>query len=55
MGKLYSELDEKLNRFVTEQKIFFTGTAPIDGRINISPKGTDCLRLIALTFTKTNA
>lgn len=46
MGKFYSELDEKLTRFVLEQKLFFTGTAPVDGRINISPKGMDCLRII---------
>lgn len=46
MGKFYSELDETLTRFVVEQKLFFTGTAPVDGRINISPKGLDCLRII---------
>lgn len=46
MGKFYSELDENLTRFVLEQKLFFTGTAPVDGRINISPKGLDCLRVI---------
>lgn len=46
MGKFYSELDETLTRFVSEQKLFFTGTAPVDGRINVSPKGLDCLRVI---------
>lgn len=46
MGKFYSELDETLTRFVLEQKLFFTGTAPVDGRINVSPKGLDCLGVI---------
>ena len=45
MGKFYSELNEDLLEFIGEQKLFFTATAPIKGRVNVSPKGTDCLRV----------
>ncbi len=46
MAKFYSELDESLRKFIEEQKIFFTATAPIEGRINLSPKGMDTFRCI---------
>lgn len=41
------KLDEKLIRFIANQKIYFTGTAGIDGRVNISPKGMDSLRVVS--------
>ncbi|WP_211206975.1 hypothetical protein [Thiothrix nivea] len=37
---------ERLTRFIREQKIYFVGTAPADGRINVSPKGMDSLRVL---------
>ncbi len=40
-----SELDEKLTKFIAEQKMFFTATAPNSGRINLSPKGIDTFRV----------
>jgi hypothetical protein len=46
MGKFYSELDDKLQSFIREQKIFFTATAPAEGRINLSPKGMDTFRCL---------
>ena len=46
MAKFYSELNESLREFIEEQKIFFTATAPIEGRINLSPKGMDTFRCI---------
>ncbi len=46
MAKFYSELNESLRKFIEEQKIFFTATAPIEGRINLSPKGMDTFRCI---------
>jgi Pyridoxamine 5'-phosphate oxidase len=44
MAKFYAELDDKLCEFINHQKIFFTATAPIKGRINLSPKGMDTFR-----------
>ena len=32
--------------FIEQQKIFFVGTAAKDGRVNISPKGMDSLRVL---------
>ncbi len=46
MAKFYSELDEKLCEFIHAQNIFFTATAPTDGRINLSPKGIDSFRCL---------
>ena len=47
MGQRYSELSEKLKQFIENQKIFFVGTAMAEGRVNISPKGMDSLRVMA--------
>jgi hypothetical protein len=46
MAKFYNELDESLCEFIDRQQIFFTATAPIEGRINLSPKGMDTFRCL---------
>src|SRR5918999_5010523 len=46
MAKFYTRLDEGLRGFIGEQKMFFTATAPTEGRINLSPKGMDTFRCI---------
>ena len=46
MAKLYNEISESLKSFIEQQKIFFVATATADGRINLSPKGGDYLRVI---------
>jgi len=46
MAKQFSELSEKLQQFVQAQKIYFVATAVETGRINLSPKGMDSLRVI---------
>jgi len=46
MGQRYSEIPDKLRTFIEEQKIFFVGTATAEGRLNISPKGMDSLRVL---------
>jgi hypothetical protein len=46
MAKFYSEITSSLQDFIKEQKIFFTATAPQQGRINLSPKGIDTFRCI---------
>jgi hypothetical protein len=47
MAQRFSELNGKHIQFITEQKIFFVGTATADSRINISPKGMDSLRVLS--------
>ena len=44
MAKFYDELNNELRNFISEQKIFFTATAPNNGRVNLSPKGMDTFR-----------
>ena len=48
MSKIYEELDDRLRRFILDQKVFFVASAPAgnDGFINISPKGLDLLRIL---------
>jgi hypothetical protein len=46
MGRKYSEISDELKAFIEEQKLFFVGTAAADGRINVSPKGLDSLRVL---------
>lgn len=46
MAKFYDALDDKTSAFIAEQPIFFVATAPNEGRINLSPKGGDCFRVI---------
>ncbi len=46
MAKFYDKLTTRLQKFINEQKIFFVATAPEEGRINLSPKGMDSLRVL---------
>ena len=46
MAKFYTHLDDSLQKFIGEQRMFFTATAPADGRINLSPKGMDTFRCL---------
>jgi pyridoxamine 5'-phosphate oxidase-like protein len=41
MGRQYDAIDDRLERFLTGQPVFFVGTAPLDGdgHVNVSPKG----------------
>ncbi|MFG2880148.1 pyridoxamine 5'-phosphate oxidase family protein [Streptomyces sp. NPDC048337] len=41
MGKLHERIDGRLRKFIEDQPVFFTATAPLtgDGHINLSPKG----------------
>ena len=49
MAKFLPALDERLSDFIAHQKMFFTATAPADGRVNLSPKGLDTFRIISPT------
>ncbi len=44
MAKFYPVLNDSLREFMAAQKLFFTATAPQEGRINLSPKGMDVFR-----------
>ena len=46
MAQRFHELSEKLIQFITEQRIFFVGTATAESRVNVSPKGMDSLRVV---------
>ena len=46
MGKRYDAISPSLQTFIEEQQLFFVGTAAPDGRVNISPKGMDSLRVV---------
>lgn len=51
MAKFFEALSEELTAFIRRQKVFFVATAPPgqEGRINLSPKGLDALRVLAPT------
>ena len=42
----FTEITDRFRSFIVQQKIFFVGTAAPDGRVNISPKGMDTLRVL---------
>ncbi len=46
MGKQLDQITPELKSFIEKQPIFFVGTAASDGRVNVSPKGTDSFRVI---------
>ncbi|SHL02556.1 pyridoxamine 5'-phosphate oxidase family protein [Hymenobacter psychrotolerans] len=46
MGKQYPAISAEIQTFIEQQHVFFVGTAAADGRVNISPKGQDTLRVL---------
>jgi len=48
MGKFHNSIKPAHKTFIEEQHIFFVSTAPLsgEGRINCSPKGLDCFRVL---------
>ncbi|OFE13086.1 pyridoxamine 5'-phosphate oxidase [Pseudohongiella acticola] len=46
MSEKFSELSPTLTDFIGEQHIYFVGTAGAEGRVNVSPKGMDSLRIL---------
>ncbi len=46
MAKFYDKLEPQLQDFIARQRLFFTGSAPAAGRVNVSPKGTDSFRVL---------
>lgn len=46
MGLNWSEIPADLQDFIRAQLVYFVATAPADGRVNLSPKGLDTLRIL---------
>jgi len=46
MAERFKVLRERHIEFIKQQHIFFVGTAGEEGRVNVSPKGMDTLRVI---------
>lgn len=46
MATQYAEISDRFRSFIEEQHIFFVATAARDGRVNVSPKGLDSLRVL---------
>jgi hypothetical protein len=47
VGKLLDALDDQLMAWIRRQHVFFVATAPTEGgRVNLSPKGLDTLRVL---------
>ncbi len=51
MAKVHEAITEQLQAFIARQHLFFVASAPLDasGHVNVSPKGTDCFRVLSPT------
>ncbi|MVN87378.1 pyridoxamine 5'-phosphate oxidase family protein [Deinococcus sp. HMF7620] len=49
MAKQLPAISDHLRAFIEAQPLFFVGTAAPDGRVNVSPKGLDSLRVLGPT------
>lgn len=47
MAKFSTTLDKDHRAFIEGQPVFFVATAPADGRVNLSPKGMDTMRVLS--------
>ena len=47
MAEQFDVLSDELQQWIKEQHIFFVSTAAKDGRINLSPKGQDSIRVVS--------
>ncbi|MEM7123926.1 MAG: pyridoxamine 5'-phosphate oxidase family protein [Pseudomonadota bacterium] len=47
MAKPTTSLSKPQQDFITRQRLFFVATAAPDGRVNLSPKGLDTLKIMA--------
>lgn len=46
MGKQYAQIEPEHREFIERQHIFFTASATMNSRVNVSPKGLNALRLL---------
>ncbi|MBB96197.1 MAG: pyridoxamine 5'-phosphate oxidase [Rhodobacteraceae bacterium] len=47
MARQFNQITDDQKAFVEAQHIFFTGSAASDGRVNVSPKGQDSMRILS--------
>ncbi|HEY1111626.1 MAG TPA: pyridoxamine 5'-phosphate oxidase family protein [Opitutaceae bacterium] len=47
MGKFFNALAPAHLEFIGAQKMYFTASAPREGRVNLSPKGLDTFRVLS--------
>lgn len=47
MASQFEQIPQRLAQFIAQQHIFFVATAARDGRVNVSPKGLDSLRVLS--------
>lgn len=46
MAKMMTSINDSIKTFIEKQLLYFVGTAAQDGRVNVSPKGMDSLRVM---------
>ena len=46
MAMNWKTIPGDMQAFISEQKVFFVATSPREGRVNLSPKGLDTLRIL---------
>lgn len=46
MAKQFQEIGDEHRAFIARQHIFFVASASADSRVNVSPRSTNCLRLL---------
>ena len=46
MAQKFAAIGERHLKFIEQQRMFFVATAAPDGRVNVSPKGMDTLRVL---------
>ena len=46
MAERFDSISTELAHFIEKQPLFFVATALINGRVNLSPKGLDSLRVL---------
>lgn len=46
MAKFYDSIDTEQTQFIVRAPMFFVATAAAEGRVNLSPKGMDCFRVL---------
>jgi hypothetical protein len=46
VAKFFDRIDDAQRDFIARQPLFFVATAAAGGRVNLSPKGMDCFRVL---------
>ena len=49
MANQFKHIEPTHRGFIQQQRVFFTGSAAAEGRVNVSPKGLDTLRVLDAT------